>query len=182
MQKLLLFTLAAFLLIACGQSSEKNTADQTAKKEKKYQELSEILNNAESLLGNEVHFKGLVTHTCRHSGRRCFVKSNKENISIRVEASGNITGFNHELSGEEIAVSGILRVNKLTKKYIDDWEEKLKAEFDHEELEEGGEHCSAEINNIKEMREWMKKNKKDYYPVYYVDGTDYEVITVVEEE
>lgn len=43
--------------------------------------------------------------------------------------------------------------------------------------EEGnGETCDAEMNNIQNMRAWMKANNKDYYSIYYVDGTDYEVV------
>ena len=41
--------------------------------------------------------------------------------------------------------------------------------------EGNGETCDAEMNNIQSMREWMKTNNKDYYSIYYIDGTEYEV-------
>lgn len=42
--------------------------------------------------------------------------------------------------------------------------------------ESNGETCDAELSNIENMRKWMKENNKDYYSIYFVEGTDYEVV------
>jgi hypothetical protein len=52
-------------------------------------------------------------------------------------------------------------------------EEELKEK--QGKAEGNGETCDAEMNNIQSMREWMKANNKDYYSIYYIDGTEYEV-------
>ena len=38
------------------------------------------------------------------------------------------------------------------------------------------ESCDAETANIANMRKWMKDNQKDFYSIYYIDGTNYEVV------
>lgn len=48
--------------------------------------VEDILKDAENNLGKEVTLKGYITHTCKHSGRRCFVMGNDQKTTIRVEA------------------------------------------------------------------------------------------------
>ncbi len=135
--------------------------------------IDKLMVNAEELVGKEVNFKGLVNHVCAHSGKRCILKNSTGNLSIRVEASGNLEGFDKEMAGQDIQVSGILREKRLDEAAIDEWETEVKAKH---ASEEGGKHCSSEMANIKEMRDWMKENNKNYYAIYYVDGNSYEVM------
>ena len=181
MKKLVGLFLTAVLLASCGQNSNKKAATESEKAEVSVRDVAEMLKDCEQLLDKEVIFKGWVSHTCKHSGRRCFLKSEDGSVSVRVEATGKIKGFNKELTGENMTVTGILKVNKLSEQYLDDWQAKVEATSAEEDVEEGGEHCSAELNNIQEMRDWMKENGKDYYPIYYVNGTDYEVIQTNEQ-
>lgn len=175
-----LMVVVAFSLsfTSCGnskkQSEESATAQVSSKMDvAKAMYVEEILQHAEQEVEKEILLKGFVTHTCKHSGRRCFVMGNDQKTSIRVEAKGNIGGFNRELIGSELVIKGILKENKLTKEYIDQAEEELN---EKKGKEGNGETCESELNNIKGMREWMKANHKDYYSIYYVDGTDYEVV------
>lgn len=137
-------------------------------------ELNDLLAVADSLVGKEVIVVGTVTHTCKHSGRRCFIVGDDQKTSFRVEAKGDIGGFNRELIGSELAVTGILQENRLTNEYLNEWEAQIAESGG---VEDGSaESCDAETNNIKEMREWMKANNKEYYSLYYMDGTSFEVV------
>lgn len=166
-------------LASCGNN--KKSGEESAMTEQTVQSLDpskalyveEILKNAEQNIGKKITLKGFVTHTCKHSGRRCFVIGNDQKTTIRVEARGHIGGFNRELIGSELIIQGTLRENKLTKEYIDQAEEQLK---EKQGKEGDGETCDAELNNISSMRQWMKEHNKDYYSIYYVEGTDYEVV------
>ena len=182
MRKLYFFVVCLTVGMAftsCGnskkQSEESSTTEQVAQgiDVSKASYVEEILQNAEKEVGKEITLKGFVTHTCKHSGRRCFVMGNDQKTSIRVEARENIGGFNRELIGSELVIKGVLKENKLTKEYIDQAEEELKGK---QRQESDGEICDAELSNINNMRKWMKENNKDYYSVYYVEGTDYEII------
>lgn len=183
MKKMFLTMAAAIALVwsvtACGNTNKKTaeTTDETqvtVVAEKDAQYVEDILQNAESQLDKEVTLRGFITHTCKHSGRRCFVMGKDQKTSIRVEAKGDIGGFNRELIGSEVIIKGILRENRLTKEYIDQAEEELNEKKGKEEG--NGETCESELNNIKNMRDWMKANNKEYYSLYYIDGTSYEVV------
>lgn len=132
-----------------------------------------LLTAADSLVGKTVNLRGYVTHTCKHSGKRCFLTGESQAASIRVEAKEGIGGFNRELVGSQIVVKGTLRERRISQGEI----AQLEAGA-NKKLEEDGsaESCQAELNSVDKMRRWMKAHGKDYYAVYYVDGNEYEVL------
>ncbi|WP_418895463.1 hypothetical protein [Limibacterium fermenti] len=177
----ILITMAvmSLFLASCGNATQKKTSDaeQTetaAVSDLTVYELDSLLAHAEDFVGQTVKVRGHVTHTCKHSGKRCFLAGNDENASLRVEAGGEIGGFNRELVGSELEIKGIVRERKLTQEYINQYEKDVEAQ----KIEEDGsaETCKAELNNIESMRQWMNANNKEYYPIYYMDGEDYDVV------
>lgn len=162
---------------ACGNTEKKTTAeaaDTTAVAATGAQYVEDLLASAEANVGKEITLRGFITHTCKHSGKRCFVVGKDQKTSIRVEAKGNIGGFNRELIGSEVLIQGTLRENRLTKEYIDQMEEAIN----EKKIKDDGsaESCEAETANIAAMRQWMKDHHKDFYSIYYVNGTSYEVV------
>lgn len=166
------------LCVSCGTKSNSKEAKSDEQKEVVSSETiytpESLLEKAETLNGDTVTIVANITHTCKFSGRRCFVIGKDPNTTLRIEAKGKIGGFNRELIGSEVKVKGIVRENRLTKEYLNKWEEELK-ESGHKE-DGSAETCAAETNNINSMRAWMKKHNKDYYAIYYMDGLAYEVV------
>ena len=163
---------------SCG-NSKKQAAEAPVQNEVKVDVakalyLDDILAQADSLVGQEVTLRGVITHTCKHSGRRCFIENKDKSASIRVEAKGNIGGFNRELVGSEVAVKGTLRANKMTEADIDAMEAEYKKK--QAEAKPGEGHCDTELKNIQGMRDWMKANNKEFYSIYYMDGMEFEVV------
>ncbi len=174
MKKIILTFAIGLCIAACGGSSKKQS-EETAIEQKTSAttaiSLDDMLDSAEEYLNKEVTFRGYVTHTCSHSGKRCFMQGDKK-ISIRVEAKGDIGGFNRELIGNEIAVTGTLKEKRLTEAEINQMEETIEAQAIANDGSE--ESCDTERANIQEMRDWMKANNKDYFAIYYVDGKSYD--------
>ncbi|MBK5720972.1 hypothetical protein JGH11_08820 [Dysgonomonas sp. Marseille-P4677] len=175
MKKLLFIAFISCFVAACGNKKAEQ-ADQKANVEKSeasdlVYKLDDLLTIADQLVDKTVKVRGNVTHTCKHSGKRCFIVGEKGDVSMRVEAKGNIGGFNRELTGSDIEITGILKERRLTKEYID----QMEKETNEKAVKEDGsaESCQAELNNIASMRKWMKNHDKDYYSIYYMDGQDY---------
>ncbi|MCG8412292.1 MAG: hypothetical protein MI739_13525 [Bacteroidales bacterium] len=176
----------ATISFACknNQKQNQNIQNNQATWINKAKNVTSLLETANSNIGNQIHVKGTVNHVCQNSGKKLILLDLANDLSIRVEAAGEIAGFNQELNGSTIAVKGILREKKLTAEQINNWENKVKnkAEDEHEhehahkDGEEGDDHCSSEMANINKMRQWMKNNNKDYYSIYFIDGTDYEIL------
>lgn len=179
--KRIIYLAAAVLMItftSCGnKTAEKETETQETSVVdiNKGQSVEAILDSAASNVGKEVVIRGIVDHTCSHSGRRCFILGNDPELTMRVEAKGNIGGFNRELSGSELAIKGILREKFISEEEIKAMEE-LAAEKAEKAEKEGADHCDSEMKAIQSMRKWMKDNNKEAYSEYYIDGTDFEVI------
>ena len=177
MKNFIYITVLALGLVSCGNSNKKQSTETNPQVEAvavdKAVSVEDMLAKAETLVGKEVVLKGKISHTCKHSGRRCFVVGKDGKTSIRVEAKGNIGGFNRELIGSEIAIKGILRENRLSE---DDINQMKKALEEEKAAKGASESCDTEIKNIESMREWMKNNNKESYSLYYMDGMEYEVL------
>lgn len=173
-KQILLLAAVALFVAACGGSQNKaNNQSQTEAPRNvvAVYELDNLLKAAEGLVNDTVTVKGVVSHTCSHSGKRCFIVAEGSDVSMRVEAKGDIGGFNRELIGSELAINGVLKERRLTREYIDEMEKTVN------EKEDGSaESCDAEKNNILAMRQWMKDNDKEFYSLYYMDGLSYEVV------
>jgi hypothetical protein len=176
--KKVLFLLLAASLFSCGGSQSKKAEAQTEAKIEKASlvpsfELDNLLAVAPENLDKEVKVVGYVTHTCKHSGKRCFIVGESQQGSMRIEAKGEIGGFNRELVGSKIEVIGTLKERRLTKEYIDQMEKDVKVK---ETEDAAAESCAAELSNIADMRKWMKDNEREYYSIYYMDGTNFDVV------
>ncbi|MDR2130123.1 MAG: hypothetical protein LBP56_02970 [Odoribacteraceae bacterium] len=136
--------------------------------------LDSLLLVAGKLVNQRVSVQGTVTHTCKHSGKRCFIVGASGKASLRVEATGEIGGFNRELVGSAIEVTGIVKERRLTAAFLEQQEKEVNEQKAQEDGSE--ESCAAELENIQQMRAWMKEHGKDYYSIYYMDGETYEVI------
>ncbi len=134
------------------------------------QSVAKLLSSASGLVNQTVVVSGIVDHVCKHSGKRCFIADENDDVSIRVEAKGEIKGFNKELVGSTIVMTGVLRENKLSKAKIEEMESNAR------QKNEGQDHCSTELNNVLNMKKWMKDNNKDSYSIYYIEGASYDVI------
>ena len=177
MKKILVISFVALVSFGACNNAKKAETKETKTEVKSevntgVMTIDQLYEIAENNIGKDVMFKGMVQHVCSHSGRRAILLNEKGDLSIRVEAKGAIKAFNRELSGSTIVVKGILKEKRLSEEFLNKWEEKVKAKQD---AEEGGKHCSSEMNNIKQMREWMKKKNKAFYSIYYVNGMSYEV-------
>ncbi len=162
----------SLLFMSCNMK-QKETNKETAQTKETVYSIDELMVVADQMVGKEVAFKGLVNHVCAHSGKRCILKNVKGDLSIRVEAVGDLEGFDKEMAGNDIKVAGTLREKRLDAASINEWETEV---IEKHKGEEKSGHCSSEMANITEMRDWMKENNKDYYAIYYVDGKSYEVV------
>jgi hypothetical protein len=179
MKKLALLMMVAVAILSCNGNKKADSAAENEKKDtiasvsSPAYDLDELLKVADTEVDKNIKVTGYVTHTCKHSGKRCFIVGESQTASMRIEAKGDIGGFNRELVGSKIEVSGTLKERRLTKEYIDQLEKdtKLKKEEDG-----AAESCAAELSNINDMRKWMKDNNKEYYAIFYVDGLSFNVL------
>lgn len=160
------------ILVSCMTQEQKSNENANEKMIRAI-EVNDFLEIAVDSLNKEIVVRGIVKHVCKHSGKRCFIMDTTGKKTIRIEANGQIRTFDKELEGMNIKVLGIVKEKRLKEEFLTNWEKKVKEKY--KDIEEGGEHCSAEMENIEQMRNWMKKHKKNYYSIYFIDGKRYEI-------
>ena len=154
------------MLVSCSGGSK-----QAEVIESKTFELDELMLLADQKINDTLTVVGFVTHTCKHSGQRCFIVGESQDVSMRIEAKGEISSFDAELVGSKLAVTGIIKEQRLSQDYIADVEKGVQERI---EGGESAESCASELKNIEDMLKWMVANNKDYYAIYYMEGLSFE--------
>jgi len=167
MKRLFLFTVVLFALFSCSGNNKQVEASAATF------ELDKLLAVADRNVDSTLTVVGYVTHTCMHSGKKCFIVGESQKISLRIEAQGEIETFSADLVGSKLAITGVLKEEQWSEEDINEYETEMK---ELENQEGMAETCAAELSNISEMRQWMKDNGKDYYATYYMDGQKYDVL------
>jgi len=167
MKQIVVLSFFAFTLCACSGNKKQAEIPMISF------DLDQMMAIADRNVDSTLTVIGYVTHTCKHSGKRCFIVGESQKTSLRIESGGEIESFSPELIGSKLAVTGTLKEFHLSGESIDKMENNVK----QLEQEEGmAETCAAELSNISEMRQWMKDNGKSYYVIYYMDGLKYKII------
>lgn len=133
--------------------------------------VDELLKDPEAYVGKVIEVEGLVTHVCKHSGKRLHLTSTASNDMIRVEATGEIRQFERELEGSDVRIKGQVQKLVLDEDYLAKWENKLTSKgenHDHSLQEEESEQLNS-------MRKMLENSGQDQLVSYWVDGTSFEV-------
>ena len=167
MKQIFLFSVLALALFSCsGNNKQAETAVGSY-------ELDNLLAVADQKVDETLTVVGYVTHTCMHSGKKCFIVGESQEASFRIEAQGDIETFSSELIGSKLAVTGVLKEQQISEEYINEMEIEVKQLENEDGMEET---CATELSNISDMRKWMKDHDKNYYVIYYMDGLKYDVL------
>jgi len=167
MKKSVVLLVVALALCACTGNKKQAEAATTSF------ELEQLLAVADQNVDATVTVVGYVTHTCMHSGKKCFIVGESQNVSLQVMAAGEIETFSADLVGSKLAITGTLKQQHVSEESINELETSVKAL----ENEEGmAEECATELSNISDMRQWMKDHGKDYYVMYYMNGEKYDIL------
>lgn len=162
--------------VSVAQSSCCSTSDSTLCKSKFSPE--EVLASGDKLLGKEVVLTGRVSHVCCSSGKKLFLSGKDDEMSIQVFVGGDIEKFDMELTAELLRVKGIVNEHRITKAVIDKQQSDAEAKMKEEDCTNMSK-CENVMSRVKQMRQWMTENTKDYYPIYYIKAIEY---TVLEEQ
>jgi len=171
--------LLALTIAGCNNENKEAKPLEETKIEKKVitvLTVDQLLEQKENLIDKEIVFKGTVDHVCKHSGRKAYVFGSTEDLRVKIEAKGEITGFDADLIGSEIEVKGIVKELRIDEAYINQMEDNMDENHggvNHEEgHDEEKEHAEQE-ERIKDLRKEIALLDKGYKSTYYVEGTSF---------
>jgi cytochrome c-type biogenesis protein CcmE len=123
--------------------------------------------------GKQVKITGMVTHVCKHSGKRLHLMGSDEKTKVRLEA-GEIGQFDRSLEGSDIIATGVFRRELIDEAYLAKWSDELGKgkNHDHDSKEEREEN----IGKMNRYRSMMKESEKGYLENFWVDGLSFETV------
>lgn len=193
MKSIIPFFIALLIItVSCESSADKaktSTAiEEIADEEIVAVNLSDFDAKAESLIGKQVVFTGIIDHVCKHGGQKMFIVNENADARVKVVPGENMAAFNTELEGETVKVIGVIDEFRIDEDYLREWEEEVLAGLGPEEGEKAekvhmgdgeGEHHESEENpdlkKINNYRAEIAESEKDYISFFSVVCVDYEV-------
>jgi hypothetical protein len=165
-----------FVVFSCNspESSEKSVSGDATSPLLAVVQVDQIIENPDAFIDQKVKVEGMVTHVCRHSGKRLHLNSKSTNKMIRVEAAEGINQFERELEGSDIVVEGIFHRQIIDEDYLAKWEnEGMEGEGVH--IEHSSTESEAKEEQIRNMRKQLQESGQDQLVSLWIDGNRFEV-------
>jgi len=103
-----------FFTLSCtsnsSNKSNKNESAITQGNDISVVDVDSILASPDKYIEKSVSIKGLVVHTCRHSGKKMFLAGTDKNKFVKVIAGPGISRFDQSLEGETVVATGKLEL------------------------------------------------------------------------
>jgi hypothetical protein len=190
-------TLGLFMSTACGNKAD-NTVDEVASLS-----VDSILATPDNFVGDTITIEGVVSHLCKHGGKKAFLLGSDENTMIRCEATPDMGGyFPQETIHKPLRVTGVLVESRIYEETVQQMEAQ-HAEQVRMIAEEAGEEQAAavdqavsgceterkaqgqgEIDSFRaqmadyraRIAERTQKENKPYLSGYYLVALSYEIL------
>lgn len=190
--KILAIAFAAFFsatLVSCSNSKKSEQNQEVV--EISIMQVDDLLAKADSLVGQEVTFEGVCTHTCKHGGKKAFIMGTDDTKTIRVDANGEIGSFPSDVVNNIVEIQGTLVEERIDEAVIQRMEQQYQdanavAHGKNKEVgcsSEKKAHGQKDINTFeKRMQDYRdkiavrkEKEGKEYLSFYAVKGISYKV-------
>ncbi|MCX7736300.1 MAG: hypothetical protein N2319_06265 [Candidatus Kapabacteria bacterium] len=138
---------------------------------------------APKYVGKTIKLEGIVSHTCKHGGKRMFLIDKNDSLRVEITAGKNVEKFGEELVGSTVVVEGIVKEERVDEKFLADWENEVlnPDEEKHEGKkihtgEEGHdkEDTQRKLRKINNLREELRASGKKYLSFFSVEANKFE--------
>ncbi len=159
------------------QDSTRKAGEQQAATGKTYG-VAQVSKQPGNFIGQKISIEGMVTHICKHGGKRLHLSKSGSDEMIRVRTGKNMSPFEKELEGNTIRVTGIFEEERLDREYLNQLKKGASdgEHHDHHEEEGGedhGEQADAQQGQvsesyIQELEAKIDNSEKGYISEYWL--------------
>lgn len=199
-KNIILWAFAALMALAatsCGSKNSSETSDEASLT------VDTILANPEAFVGQTVTIEGVVSHLCKHGGRKAFLLGSDENTMIRCDATaemGNV--FPQETIHQPLRVTGVVMESRLDEQTIRQLEQDRQGQIERIAEQQGTEEAAnyqnaptgceterkaagqAEVETFAaQMADYRRRiaerdslEGKPYLSTYYIQANAYEIL------
>jgi ABC-type nickel/cobalt efflux system permease component RcnA len=181
--KLKAFALLIAALMAFSCTNKKQKEKETTEKQKQDQteilEVTKVTNQPENYTDKKITVKGMVTHVCRHGGKKLHISASESDQKLRIKAGKNMSAFEREMEGSTVKVTGKFIEERIDQAYIEKLKKGDSGEH-HDHAEENHEHAHKDTSKatkeaqgvseayIKELEQKINNSEKGYISEYWL--------------
>jgi RecJ-like exonuclease len=101
-----LFLSLVILLFVMANAAIGQTEKMKAKVDVPEVKIAEFKGMAEKMVGKTVEVQGMVTHVCKHGGKKMFLMASDPDVQVKITTGENVSAFPIELEGNTVWVKG----------------------------------------------------------------------------
>lgn len=146
---LFLMILAAALFSCSGPGGGE---DSRANQDQTVLQVPQITGNPAQYTDQKITVEGMVTHVCRHGGKRLHLSKAGSEEMIRVRTGKNMTPFEREMEGSNMQVTGTFVEERMDQEYLNKLRKGRESTESHDEghQAEGGEQATGEQADVEQ--------------------------------
>lgn len=146
-------------------------------------DVEQLMGEPAAHLDQTIAVEGVVTHVCKHGGKRLHLSKSGSDQKVRVRITGNMAPFDRELEGSTVQITGTFVEERLDEAYLKKLR-KGEAEGDHHHDDHDHDHDHADEGNaaqaaeqgqvseafIQEMEQKIEQSEKGYIVEYWLNA------------
>lgn len=181
--RMLTTLMLAALVASCSNPNQNKNKDQKADSNPSSQTVltvNRIMNQPADYTGKKITVEGVVTHVCKHGGKRLHLSPAGSDVKLRVRTGKGLQPFKRKIVGNTVQVTGLFEEERLDQQYLNQLKKGQEASHDHDAHQEKdpsgddqGEKAAAEQGQvseayIQEMEQKIKNSEKGYISEYWL--------------
>lgn len=174
--------ITAFLVLAFVISCSKNNENLESVEQIPTLSVENFENEAPKFIDKKIIIEGIVSHTCKHGGKRMFLIDKNDSLRVEVTTGKDVEKFDESLVGSTVVVEGIVKEERVDEKFLSDWEQEVlqnDEKHDGKQIhtgEEGHEKddIQKKLRKINNLREELKASGKKYLSFFSIEALKFE--------
>ncbi|HKL38877.1 MAG TPA: hypothetical protein VJ876_08270 [Bacteroidales bacterium] len=167
----LFFILAAALSGCSNQEAREEASTVTT------MDVGQLMENPAAHLDQSISVSGVVTHVCKHGGKRLHLSQSGSDQKVRVRTGKNMSPFDRELEGSTVQITGTFVEERLDEAYLNQLR-KGQEEGDHHHEDHSDDDKAAQAAEqgqvseafIQEMEQKIEQSEKGYIVEYWLNA------------
>ena len=160
-KKILSLLVVAIIAFSCSnkQTNDKKENKSEDKTKTEVLQVSKVINQPADFVDKKITVSGMVTHVCRHGGKKLHITESSSDQKLRIKAGEGMSAFERELEGANVKVSGKFIEERIDQEYVDKLRKGETEEHHDHEGDESHQHVDKEKPEDSEKKEESKDRR-----------------------
>jgi len=156
-----------FTILGCTGNQKENSRENDVASE--VLTVGQVMDSPGNYAENRITVEGMVTHVCRHGGKRLHLSASGSDLKLRVRTGEDVPPFERSLEGSTIHVSGKLSEERFDQAYLEKLKQGESRKGSHEEHENAS-SSSGGVSQayINELEQRIQASEKGYISQFWL--------------